>query len=98
MRRIYLKNLKNELNGIGRILVKIYKTNSDKAIAEALSEPDGYFLYMGLEPGDYVARIDSVQLRNLDFTVDSPEIPFNIKSLKDGDIVEDINFILTKKK
>ncbi len=96
--RIYLKNLKNELNGIGRILVKIYKTNSDKAIAEALSEPDGYFLYMGLEPGDYVARIDSVQLRNLDFTVDSPEIPFNIKSLKDGDIVEDINFILTKKK
>jgi hypothetical protein len=82
------------LKGFGRILVKIYRKNSDKVVEEILSESDGYIDYMGLEPGEYVARIDSDQLRNLGFTADPPQRDFTIKTLKEGDIIGDINFVL----
>ena len=87
-------NSDNGLKGIGRITVKFYKKNSDKAVAETLSESDGYIDYMGLEPGDYVARIDSVQLYNLGYTADPPQRDFTIKTLKEGDIAGGIDFVL----
>ena len=87
-------NYENTLKGFGRILVKIYRKNSDKVVEEILSESDGYIDYMGLEPGEYVARIDSDQLRNLGFTADPPQRDFTIKTLKEGDIIGDINFVL----
>ena len=90
---IYLAN-DNLLKGIGRILVKFYKKNTTKVIAETLSESDGYIDYMGLAPGEYVARVDSAQLGNLAFTVDPPQINFTIKSLAEGDIAEGIDFVL----
>ena len=90
-------NKDNVLKGIGRILIKFYKKNSDKAIAETLSESDGYIYYIGLAPGDYVARVDANQLKNLDFVVDTPEINFTIKPSENGDIVEGINFTLNNR-
>ena len=82
------------LKGIGRILVKFYKKNSDKVVAETLSESDGYIDYMGLAPGEYVARVDAGQLKNLNFTVDPPQRDFTIKTSVEGDIVEGIDFVL----
>jgi len=93
---VYMNN-DSSLKGIGRILVKFYKNNTKEAIEETLSESDGYIYYLGLVPGEYVARIDSVQLSRLDFTVDPPEIKFTIKTLEEGDIVDGIDFVLTRR-
>jgi len=91
-------NTDNSLQGIGRVLVKFYNKNSPKVIAETLSESDGYVYYLGLEPGEYVARVDTVQLSNLDFKVDPPQIDFTIKTLEEGDIVGGIDFVLSRNK
>jgi hypothetical protein len=82
------------LKGIGRILVKFYRKNGDLAFAETLSESDGYIGYMGLEPGEYIARVDSVQLSNLGFSADPPQRTFTIKTLKEGDSAGGIDFVL----
>ncbi|MEI8204027.1 MAG: hypothetical protein WCH34_13485, partial [Bacteroidota bacterium] len=85
------------LKGIGRITIQFRRKNSDKVVAETLSESDGYIYYMGLSPGEYVARIDPEQLSNLEFVSDPPEINFKIKSSQEGDIVEGINFTLSNR-
>jgi len=82
------------LKGIGRIIVKFYKKNSDIVVAETLSESDGYIDYMGLAAGDYVARIDSVQLSTLGLIADPPQRDFTIKTMEQGDIVQGIDFVL----
>ena len=91
---VYMNN-KNSLKGIGRILINFYKKDNGELITKALSERDGYINYLGFEPGNYIARIDSLQLSKLDFVSDPPQINFTIKTSEEGDIVEDINFILT---
>jgi hypothetical protein len=88
-------NKDNTLIGIRRILVEFYKKDSNQLVGETLSESDGYINYMGLEPGEYVARVNSEQLGKL-MMVSSPEIiPFKISRSFEGDIVDDINFTLT---
>jgi len=94
MRGMAYTNKDSTLKGTGRILVKIYKKNTDKIVAEALSESDGYIDYMGLEPGDYVVRVDSTQLINLNSSVEPLQREFTIKAIEDGDIVEGIDFVL----
>jgi len=88
------KSRNSELKGLGRVLIKFYKKNSSIAVAETLSESDGYFYYLGLKPGEYIARIDSVQLSNLGFTAGPPEFPFTIKTAEQGDMVGGFDFIL----
>jgi hypothetical protein len=80
--------------GIGRILLKLYKKNSKEAIAEVLSESDGYLYYLGLKPGEYIARIDAEQLKVLGLESLPVQIPFKISQSAEGDIVSDINFII----
>ncbi|MCX6267656.1 MAG: hypothetical protein NTW16_09910 [Bacteroidetes bacterium] len=82
------------LKGVGRILVKFYQKNNNNAIAETLSESDGYIDYMGLAAGEYFARIDAEQLKNLNYTVDPPQREFTIRASEQGDIVEGIDFVL----
>jgi hypothetical protein len=84
----------NELKGLGRIILKFLDKSSNIEVAQTLSESDGYVYYLGLEPGDYVACIDSAQLSNLGFTVDPPCREFTIKTSEDGDIVGGLDFIL----
>jgi len=91
-------NKGNNLKGIKRILVKFYEKNSNKVVAETLSESDGYIDYMGLEPGEYVARIDPDQLTKLEM-VSSPEtIPIQIAQSYDGTIVSGLDFTLSPAK
>jgi hypothetical protein len=87
-------NQENGLKGIGRILVNIYHKGNKQKIAETLSETDGYVSYLGLEPGDYVACVDSVQLNNLDITADPVQTEFSIKPAEEGDIAGVIRFVL----
>ncbi len=90
-------NSDNALKGIGRILVKFYNKKNNKLVAETLSESDGYIYYLGLEPGEYRACIDSLQLKNLDLKVNISCRDFTIRTLVEGDIVESIDFILSNK-
>lgn len=91
-------NTNSTLKGIGRIVVRFYIRNSSVAVAETLSESDGYVYYLGLSPGEYIASLDSAQLSLLDFTADKVQIPFKIENLEDGDIADGINFILSSSK
>ncbi len=90
---VYMNN-NNALKGIGRILVKFYNKKTGKIVAETLSESDGYISFLGLDPGEYVARIDSVQLSNLDYNAKPQQADFTIKSSEEGDIVEGLDFVL----
>jgi hypothetical protein len=89
----YLDN-KNTVKGIGRVLVKIYKKNGLLLVAETLSESDGYIYYLGLEPDDYIARIDSVQLSNLKLSASPPQVYFTLKAVENGDMVSGIDFVI----
>jgi len=91
-------NSDNILEGIGRIQVKIYNKKTNEVVKEIISESDGYVDYLGLKPGDYFARVDSVQLRNLDYKVTPLQRDFTIKPSEMGDIVAGIDFVLTGKK
>jgi hypothetical protein len=84
----------NERKGLGRIRVKFYRKNGMEVIGETISEPDGYLEYMGLTAGDYVACVDTAQLRNLNYTVDPLCRPFTVKTTEQGDIVSGLDFIL----
>ncbi len=87
----------NTLKGTGRILIKFYKRNSSKVVAETLSESDGYIYFLGLEPGEYIASIDSVQLANLNLEALPSGIDFSIKPSDNGDVFDRIDFVLHSK-
>jgi len=84
------------LKGIGRILVKFYKKGSNDVVAETLTESDGYIYYLGLGPGEYVARIDPEQLRVLSMVSMPEQIPVSITASIDGDIVDGLDFTIQK--
>ena len=88
-------NTNNTQKGIGRILVKLYKKDSKKAVAETLTESDGYIYFLGIEPGDYIARIDSEQLEVLNMVSLPAQLPVTIKRSVDGDIVDGIKFVMS---
>jgi outer membrane protein OmpA-like peptidoglycan-associated protein len=92
----YMNN-NNSLKGLGRILVKYYKKGSDQVIAESLSESDGYINFLGFEPGEYIARVDSVQMSRLDYTVAPTEIPFTVIGIEEGDVADGIDFVLSRR-
>lgn len=88
---VLLKESKG-LNGLGRIIVSIF--NSDSVfVGRTLTEFDGFFSLMGLAPGIYTARIDEEQLRKLKMA-SSAFIPFTIKPGKDGDVADGLEFVL----
>jgi len=83
----------NQMKGIGRILVTIFNKSGVK-IAQTQTESDGYFDYLGLEPGEFNAKIDSIQLNRLNFISSPVTLAFVVKASDNGDIVTDINFSL----
>jgi hypothetical protein len=84
--------LKNDREkGQGQISVCIYQ--NDMLVQKVLSEPDGYFSYMGLAPGDYVVAVDSGQMRRLKMKASKP-ITLTINPNEDGDVVTDVNFLI----
>lgn len=86
--------LPGELKGLGRIIIRMYHKNSNLPVTETLSESDGYIYYLGLAPGQYVARPDSAQMQNLGLKAQPAEIPFTIHPSLQGDMVSGIDFTL----
>lgn len=83
--------------GQGRIIVNFYR--SDLTLAgSTVTESDGYFSFIGLSPGSYTASLNKGQLKKLKMAVSSPSIAFNIAALKDGDVVNNIEFKLINTK
>ncbi|MEX0720767.1 MAG: SPOR domain-containing protein [Balneolaceae bacterium] len=52
----------------------------------------GYYYYVGLPPGEYLATLDQKQLRERSITVEQDSIPFTIRSKETGDIADGVNF------
>lgn len=80
--------------GQGRMIVRFYRQDS-VLMGRTVSEPDGYFNYLGLPPGSYFATADTNQLNKLNLKVSPVQIPFTINKSKDGDIVDGLEFILS---
>lgn len=85
----------NNTRGLGRIIVNILDENGEKA-AEILTEGDGYFSYLGLAPGKYIAEVDPEQLEKLGYQATPERIEFEIEVDKYGDIVDTLEFTLEK--
>jgi len=91
---VYFKDDK-KLRGQGRITVQILD-ESGNLVEEVLTEGDGYFTYLGLKPGNYIAEIDPVQMQKLGY-IASKTIDFEIEVSEYGDIVDDLEFVLQPK-
>jgi hypothetical protein len=88
-------NIKSKagIRGLGRVYVCFYR-NNETFVAKTLTEGDGYYSYMGLSPGKYIARMDSSQMRKINM-IATPEFKeFTVKESKDGDFVEGLDFTL----
>ncbi len=83
--------------GLGRVVVNIFDKDSS-IVTKVISESDGYVNYLGLLPGEYVAKIDSVQLSRIQMKAIPTEIKFTIKAMVDGDVYNGIDFVLRNQK
>jgi hypothetical protein len=90
------KEKEDDQQGIGRILVNIFDKN-EKLIGKTLTEPDGYFSYLGLAPGSYEVSIDSAQLAKLHLVALPEKQKITIQQGLNGDTVEGIDFVLKSK-
>jgi hypothetical protein len=88
---VYLEKNKNR-KGQGQLYVCFYR--DDKLVAKTLTEPDGYFSYIGLAPGHYTAVLDPVQMTKVKMRA-SEGIPFNVLSNADGDVIDGLEFTVT---
>lgn len=92
---VYFDN-ENNRKGLGRITIQIFNQQGAK-VAETLSESDGYFSYLGLNPGNYTLRIDQEQLDKLEYLSAPVQQNMVIKASIDGDIVDGLDFVVTKR-
>jgi hypothetical protein len=92
---VYLKQ-DSITRALGRIFINIYNSVGTK-IVQTLSESDGYFSYLGLDPGNYTAKIDSQQLSWLNYITTPSQIHFTVRPLEEGDIVDGLDFTLRMK-
>jgi hypothetical protein len=79
--------------GQGRVIVCFYR-NDTTLVARTITEPGGYFSYLGLSPGSYSVRIDTVQLGKLQMISVPSGIPVSINRSIDGDVVDGLEFVL----
>jgi hypothetical protein len=87
----------NKISGLGRITLQIFNQKGN-LVAETLSESDGYYSYLGLNTGNYTVKIDEVQLEKLGYKSMPQLHEFAINEKIDGDIVDGLDFVITKNK
>ena len=92
---VYLKAESGKTKALSRISVCFYREDGTSAGC-ALSDPDGYFSYMGLLPGHYTVRPDARQLGNLRMTAFPENKVITITPSREGAFIEDLNFTLTR--
>ncbi len=91
---VFLKD-ENGTKGQGRILINIF-TKAGHLATTIMTERDGGFTYLGLVPGAYYARVDSTQRARLNLESIPENIEFDIRPDFYGDIIYDMEFLLTK--
>jgi cell division protein FtsN len=91
------KKGQGESKGIGRIVVNFFNLKAQQ-VGKTLTEPDGYFNFLGLAPGKYYAQVDTTQLKRIQMKCEPDTLQFSIKQSRDGDIVEGKDFLLTSTK
>lgn len=89
---VYLQGNKSQ-KGLGRIIIVFYD-ETGKQVGKTLSESDGYFSFLGLPPGKYIARVDTNQLKKINMVSTPRDFPFEILKSQDGDVKDDLEFIL----
>ena len=84
---------KNGTRVLSRVSVCFYR-NDHTLVGRTLTEEDGYYSYMGLQPGKYLVRLDSSQLTKIRMAA-SPEFKwFTVATSIEGDFVEGLDFTL----
>jgi len=79
--------------------IKIDFYNSDSIlVASTFSEPDGFFSFLGLTPGTYIARIDNGQLNSLQVASLPESLSFTIQRNQEGDSVDDLKFVVEERR
>ncbi len=89
---VYIEE-KGKRKGQGKIVICIYNEKS-VLVKRIMSEPDGYFSYLGLRPGNYIARIDVEQLANLNMESSPANFAFMVEVSENGDVIDDVEFVL----
>jgi hypothetical protein len=92
---VYLKE-DSLLKEQGGIKICIYRQDST-LVKCILTESDGFFNYMGLAPGDYVIQPDPEQMKKLKLRTLQPAYDLHISTRKEGDVIDDIEFVLEKR-
>ena len=90
---VYFKS-KNGSNGLGRVIVNIYNSDSTLA-ARTVTEADGFFSYLGLPPGTYFIKIDDGQLKKLRMQSSLDLIRADLKKSKEGTAINGLVFVLS---
>ena len=81
--------------GMGGVIINIYDLKNN-LVAKTLSEPDGYFSYLGLASGSYIVRSDEAQLLKINMTNMTGPLPFRITAKKEGDIVDGLELNISE--
>ncbi len=89
---LYL-NIHDSLEGVGGIKLNIYKGNS--LVASIVSQPDGYFSYLGLPSGKYLVQPDLEQLEKLGLKT-GEGMDISISNGEDGALIDTLEFVLHK--
>ncbi|MBC9930576.1 carboxypeptidase-like regulatory domain-containing protein [Chitinophaga qingshengii] len=79
----------------GDITIQFFKQDTVQ-VASVRTEADGSFSYMGLQPGTYIVRPDTIQLHKLGLTAKPAQLPFEVRFKTEGDVVKKLNFRLKK--
>ena len=92
---VYLNGTKGS-DGLGRMVVGRYDSKNS-LVAKTISESDGYFSYLGLAPGNYIIRLDPLQLQKLNMESVPGDLTVTMKRIKDGDAVSNLSILLKTK-
>jgi hypothetical protein len=89
---VYLKG-NSESKGQGRINVCFYREDGTQ-VGCALTDPDGYYSFMGLLPGIYTVKPDETQLKHLFMSAFPEKAEIKIQSSREGVFLENLDFTL----
>lgn len=81
--------------GLGRIRMQIRRPDGT-LVKSVVTEPDGFYNYLGLPPGDYLVEPDGDQLKKLGLSSTPAQIPIHIRATREGDVVDKVKFVLQR--
>ena len=84
---------KSGSKGQGRISVCFYRADGTLAGCTT-TEPDGYYNFMGLIPGEYTVRPDEAQLKRLNMSVTPASSTITVLPSREGGLIENNDFTL----